>query len=1125
MNNTKRVNGCSDIPKQPDERVPQQTTKKNTLSLEDTQQLVQELLIYQQSLEQQNKELRNRYNAIEEALHTSTQRYKRLLQTVTDYIYIVEAKGNCPVTTYHGPGCTSVTGYTPEELDAQPALWYQIIHPDERALVAEQATRVLSGRNVAPLEHRIIHKDGTIRWVRNTLSPHYNEHGVIVAYDGLITDITERKRTEEALYRAQAELEMRVQERTAELIQSNRALQDEITERKRMQHELNLYTQHLQANERRFRTIIEKSADGIIIVDQNGIVRFVNPVGESMFGHTAAELIGESFGFPMVSDGATEIDVIRRDGKTGVAEMRVVETAWEGTHVYLATFRDITKRKQSETRRTIRYSIANILSQDVSIWQAANDILQPICAGTRWEYGETWLLDPDTNLLHWVGCWHFSSLQIQERMPDKRTLTFDPERGLYGAVWASRHYVWITNAVSAQKESHASAESLWSWPTIAAPANHLFQTAIAFPICNGHTVVGILAFFSRAHHQTDEELSKMMLEIGHQMGQFLARRKAEEELRSTHRALRTLNECNQALIHATDESEFLHDICRIIVEVGGYLLSWAGFAEQDSARHVRIVARAGYEHRFIDSLDITWGTTDRSYGPTSTAIRNGVPCVARNIQADPTYASWQPQATECGFASSVALPLINNLQVFGVLNIYAAEPDAFGKEEVKLLMEMAHDLAYGIVALRTRAERDQAEKDLRLYAERLKNMREIDQAILTAQTPSAIAQAAMSHIRQLVPYQWASIVGLDATTNESVTFVNDIQTTDLETPLFATPGARLPTIPPHAPDGLQHGTVRYVKDIETVSKPTSTLTQLSALGIRSYISAPLIADNQLIGEINLGATMPDAFAPQHLSIVREVADQMAIAIHHARLFEQVRAGRERLKTLSRRLMEGQEQERHHIARELHDEIGQSLTAVKMSLQAIVRVPDSKAISSQLKESMTIVDHALQQVRNLSLDLRPSLLDDLGLVAALRWYVDRQAQWTGLDTEFIADTIATRLPPDLETACFRVTQEAFTNIVRHARAHHVYVKLQQNVDELQLIIRDDGIGFNVQAAEERATRGSSLGLLGMQERVFFAGGKMEIVSRPERGTEIHARFPIQESALPIVPNHEQKPKSL
>jgi len=247
-------------------------------------------------------------------------------------------------------------------------------------------------------------------------------------------------------------------------------------------------------------------------------------------------------------------------------------------------------------------------------------------------------------------------------------------------------------------------------------------------------------------------------------------------------------------------------------------------------------------------------------------------------------------------------------------------------------------------------------------------------------------------------------------------------------------------------------------------------------------------------------------------------DQFAAAFDNmAEALEQRAAERQQaeevLQILSRQLLEAQENERRHLARELHDEIGQALTAVKINLQAAQRTPE--ALVSYLEDSISIADRTLQQVRTLSLDLRPALLDDLGLVVALRWYVDRQAQRTGFTAQFVADALKTRPRPDIETACFRVAQEALTNVVRHARAQQVRVELHQRDTELHLLIRDDGKGFDVRTAQERAAQGASMGLLGMQERVWLVGGQIAIESTPAWGTEIRVRFPLQNSRQPLA----------
>jgi PAS domain S-box-containing protein len=184
-------------------------------------------------------------------------------------------------------------------------------------------------------------------------------------------------------------------------------------------------------------------------------------------------------------------------------------------------------------------------------------------------------------------------------------------------------------------------------------------------------------------------------------------------LRKAYRVVRVLSQCNNVLVYADTESGLLNEICRIIVESGEYRLAWVGFAEENPEKVVRPVAQAGYEHGYLEGLEITWSDTERGRGPTGTAIRTGTLCIARDILNDPCFSPWRVEALKRGYASSIALPLIARERVFGALNIYASEADAFDEEESRLLMELANNLAFGIVALRNRTERERAEEKLR----------------------------------------------------------------------------------------------------------------------------------------------------------------------------------------------------------------------------------------------------------------------------------------------------------------------------------------------------------------------------------------------------------------------------
>jgi len=220
------------------------------------------------------------------------------------------------------------------------------------------------------------------------------------------------------------------------------------------------------------------------------------------------------------------------------------------------------------------------------------------------------------------------------------------------------------------------------------------------------------------------------------------------------------------------------------------------------------------------------------------------------------------------------------------------------------------------------------------------------------------------------------------------------------------------------------------------------------------------------------------------------------------------AARERLQGLSRRLLEVQEAERRHLARELHDDIGQGLTALKLNLEALARSRDGAALEARIGEALETTRHTIERVRQLSVNLRPLQLDDLGLAAALRSHLDRQAKLGGLAPHFEIQEVPLKLSTDIETACFRVAQEAINNIVRHSKAANVWLRLFLAGERLALSVRDDGAGFDVAAAQRRAAAGESLGVVSMEERVALAGGTLQIHSAPGHGTVIVASFPVE-----------------
>jgi PAS domain S-box-containing protein len=220
---------------------------------------------------------------------------------------------------------------------------------------------------------------------------------------------------------------------------------------------------------------------------------------------------------------------------------------------------------------------------------------------------------------------------------------------------------------------------------------------------------------------------------------------------------------------------------------------------------------------------------------------------------------------------------------------------------------------------------------------------------------------------------------------------------------------------------------------------------------------------------------------------------MAVDVTERRKSEQA------LRALSQQVLTVQEQERRALARELHDEVGQVLTAVAINLQTLTALcpPDARPT---LDDSAAIVAEAIRQVRGLSLDLRPPMLDDFGLAAAVKWYAGQQARRAGLPITVDAGETVPRLPAELEAGCFRVMQEAVTNALRHARATTIRVRLLNLGGELLLEVADDGAGFDPAASN------GGFGLTGMRERAELLGGALAVVSAPGRGTTITLRVP-------------------
>jgi PAS domain S-box-containing protein len=289
--------------------------------------------------------------------------------------------------------------------------------------------------------------------------------------------------------------------------------------------------------------------------------------------------------------------------------------------------------------------------------------------------------------------------------------------------------------------------------------------------------------------------------------------------------------------------------------------------------------------------------------------------------------------------------------------------------------------------------------------------------------------------------------------------------------------------------------------------PYQRSPHVEKFGIQSSLVVPMSVSGQQIGAMIAETPIQRTWKDSEIRLFTLLASATEQSLQRARFFQQMQQSQERLRYLSQQLVEVQEKERYDLARELHDQVGQTLSALKLHIQLTKNAPHASPIVEELQQCLQMVEGAIHQVRDLARNLRPSVLDDFGLEPALRWHLDNQAQLAGFTWELNCQIPEDRLPGEIETVCYRVAQVAITNVVNHARASHVTLQVWLEENVLKMDICDNGIGFDVPKAIHQASLGKTLGLLSMTERTELLGGKIDIESKPGKGTCVHMQLPL------------------
>jgi PAS domain S-box-containing protein len=553
-----------------------------------------------------------------------------------------------------------------------------------------------------------------------------------------------------------------------------------------------------------------------------------------------------------------------------------------------------------------------------------------------------------------------------------------------------------------------------------------------------------------------------------------------QKMQRRSQELEVLNEISQAINSTLD----LKEILTLIADHTARLMevSAASVALHDRAKgDLWFAAASGTGADYVLGKRLAMGR-----GIAGWVAQHGQPVLVADTLQEPRF--FDEFDKQSGFTTRTILcvPLKTKGHIIGVVEVMNKDNGPFNEEDLRLLTLLAAPAATAI----ENARLFDAEVRRRYEAETL---REATSALASSLDLNHVLESILTHLEQVVPFdsaclflqedgRWRAVAERGFPVPDQVTGRNY----PADNPLF---------------QEIQR-TAGPLILVDAQSDP-----RFQGWGsddsVRGWMAIPLIVRGEVVGCLTFDSHQVAAYTQAEAKLAQAFATQAAAAIQNAGLFEQVRTGRERLQFLSRRLVEVQEAERRYIARELHDEIGQSLTGLLLSLDLIRRLP-AEEIRTSLDEAQGIVNDLMSRVRELSLDLRPAMLDDLGVVPALLWHFERYTAQTTIVVNFKHTGIEGRFPPQVETAIYRIVQEALTNVARHAKVREVTVRLWVDSARLSVQIEDQGIGF---APEPALASGVSSGLSGMQERVALLGGDVIVESATGVGTRLTAEFPL------------------
>jgi len=538
---------------------------------------------------------------------------------------------------------------------------------------------------------------------------------------------------------------------------------------------------------------------------------------------------------------------------------------------------------------------------------------------------------------------------------------------------------------------------------------------------------------------------------------------AEASLRKVNRELFLLNNANKVIFKATEEDALIKELCHLLVEEGKYIMCWIGYVpEKEHSEQLVIphcMAGAGKERE--GEIILNLNDAEQVKGPAARAILTASPVVINHIASEPGHKPWKDAAAAYGFASSVSFPLIIDHRVAISMNIYSSNTFSFDEEETKMLGTIADNFIYAIGGIRNAKNKELAEKKLNYNEENLR--------LIFASTHDIIFMLSLESPNK---YKFISV-------NNAF-----LQATGLK------------------PEQVFN---RYLDEvIPPVSLPIVLEKYDAAIRGKSPMQWEEVSEYPSGTKTGIVTITPVSDENGHFNrLVGFVHD----ITEHKQAEEDMDRMNTQLRSLSNYMQTMSELERTSIAREIHDVLGQQMTALKYDIAWLKKRKGTDEEVHERVEAMNhLVDETILSIRKVSSELRPKILDDLGLNAAIEWYVTQFEKNTGIKCIIDSDLEDLEIPKPVSITIYRILQEALTNVARHSHASRVEIFAKVDGEKVVMEICDNGKGIT-NAEMEKAT---SFGLLGMTERAKMIEGEVAIQGRKDMGTRVVLTVPLHKN---------------